>query len=194
MFCLAMKSISMRNLQGKPARLQPDLRFRLSAVVFTALIFIAIGSTARAATITVSTLSDPTGSAGTCSLHDAITSANTKAATSNCAAGTGNDTINFDVTGTITLAATLPAIQNTLTIDGTAQAITVSGNNIVQLMVVNSGASLTLQFLTLSDGLNAPLSGSANGEGGAVLNNGTLTVANSTISNNKAEGSIGVQA
>jgi hypothetical protein len=38
-------------------------------------------------------------------LRDAITAANTMTATSGCAAGTGNDTIQFRVTGTIPLAS-----------------------------------------------------------------------------------------
>ena len=157
--------------------------------VFAALILIVIGTTAHAATITVNTLADP-GTSGNCSLRAAITAANSETATDSCVAGTGNDTINFSVTGTITVASILPAVQNTLTIDGTGEAITVSGNSVVQLMTVNSGATVTLQFLTLTKGVDAPLSGIADGEGGAIVNNGTLTIANSTVSSNKALGSI----
>ena len=148
-----------------------------------------MGTTAHAATITVNTLADP-GTSGNCSLRAAITAANSETATDSCVAGTGNDTINFSVTGTITVASILPAIQNTLTIDGTGEAITVSGNSVVQLMTVNTGATVTLQFLTLTKGVDAPLSGIADGEGGAIVNNGTLTIANSTVSSNKASGSI----
>ena len=155
---------------------------------FAALILIVIGTTAHAATITVNTLADP-GTLGNCSLRAAITAANSETATDSCVAGTGNDTINFSVTGTITVASILPAVQNTLTIDGTGEAITVSGNSVVQLMTVNSGATVTLQFLTLTKAVDAPLSGSADGEGGAHLII-TLTIANSTVSSNKALGSI----
>ena len=93
------------------------------------------------------------------------------------------------MTGTITLGSTLPAIVsgNTLTITGptTSPGITISGGDAVQLMVVNSGATLNLQFLTMEDGSVTGPAGS-NGEGGAILNNGTLTVANSTLSGNQA--------
>jgi len=60
-------------------------------------------------TITVNTIDDP-GLDTQCDLRDAITAANTKAAVpgSACAAGTGNDTINFSVSGTITLGSGLP--------------------------------------------------------------------------------------
>ena len=160
----------------------------LLIAVFAAMILISIGTTARAATITVSTLADPTGSAGTCSLHDAITAANTKVATNNCAAGTGNDTIDFSVPGTVSLAGTLPAIKNTLTIDGSGQAIIISANSIFRLMVVNTGATLNLQFLTLTKGTEASMT--SDSQGGAVLNNGTLTIANCTVSNNKAAGAL----
>ena len=118
------------------------------------------------------------GTSGNCSLHAAITAVNQKTATDSCVAGTGNDTINFSVTGTITLGSPLPAIQNTLTIDGIGQAITVSGNSFVQLMTVNSSANLTLQSLMLTDGMVASTSTS----GGGAMNSGTLTVANCTLS------------
>ena len=83
--------------------------------------------------------------------------------------------------GTITLTSGLPAIQNTLTIDGTGQAITVDGAGSFQVLVVNSTATLNLANLTAADG-------SSGGDGGGVTNNGTLTVTNSTFSFNGASG------
>src|ERR1700761_6457563 len=70
---------------------------------------LALSATARAATITVNSLAN-TGASGICVLRDTITAANTKAATHGCVVGTGNDTIQFSVTGTITLRSTLPQI------------------------------------------------------------------------------------
>src|SRR5436190_7818524 len=70
-----------------------------------------------ASTILVNDPGDTTGpcsttGTGTCTLRDAITFANASA---------GGDTIHFDISGTITLGAPLPAIQETpsssLTID-----------------------------------------------------------------------------
>ena len=86
------------------------------------------------------------GGAG--SLRQAILDANVAA---------GADTITFDPSlsgATITLGSTLPAINDTLTIDGSALAvpITLSGNNSVRVMLVNPGISLTLDTLTIADG------------------------------------------
>src|SRR4051794_31159673 len=91
---------------------------------------------ARAASFTVTTLAD----SGTGSLRQAIEDANTT---------TGADTITFSVSGTIVLASTLPAINDDLTIDGTGQSVTVSGNNAVQVIAVNGGKTLNLNALTI---------------------------------------------
>src|SRR6202046_2559466 len=143
------------------------------ALVALPLLFLATSGFARAATFTVNTTADT----GTGSLRDAINSANTSP--------TVATTINFNVSGTITLGSTLPAIANTspgsLTIDGSGQAITVDGANAFQILSVNSGATLTLQFLTLLHGSPLPF-----GEGGAILNRGSVTVANSTFSDSQA--------
>ncbi len=142
--------------------------------------------------ITVTTLDEPTGPGGTCSLRQAITNANGKntSGSTNCAAGTGTDIIQFGVTGKITLGSTLPAIVNgeTLTIQG--PGITIDGDSAVQLMQVNSGATLTLQNLTLQNGSDVGASGSS-GNGGAITNQGTLTVTDCTLSNNQATGGAG---
>src|SRR5277367_625539 len=157
---------------------------RIRAAALTAialpLLLLAMSGLARAATFTVSNTTDPASPmAGDGSLREAITSANT-------AGGTNNIQFNAGVTGTITLGSTLPAIVSgeTLTITGptTSPGIAISGGNAVQLMVVNAGATLKLQFLTMEDG-------SVTGvfvEGGAILNNGTLTVADCTFSGNQA--------
>ena len=140
-------------------------------------------------TITVNTTDDP-GTPTECSLRAAINNANNKTsdANSTCAAGTGQDTINFSVSGEITLGSTLPAIANTspgnLTIDATGQGITINGLNSaidssVQLLVVNAGATLNLKYLTLERG-NGGVSG------GAIVNNGTLAVSNCNIILNTA--------
>ena len=92
-----------------------------------------------------------------------------------CQGGSGNDIINFDVSSTITLAATLPTIVNTLIIDGVGQSITVNGNA-QTVMEVASTATASLRNLTISGG---------NGSGTAgVFNNGTLNVTDCTLSGN----------
>jgi CSLREA domain-containing protein len=134
---------------------------------------------AQATTYTVTTTADSSDGACTsslCSLRDAITAAN---------ADTAADTINFNIpsgaTGcvgtacTITLNSTLPSALGSLTLDGTGQSITISGNNLFQ--VENNNGTLTVNALTI-----------VNAFGGAIFNNGTLTVTNSTFSGNSGGG------
>jgi hypothetical protein len=77
---------------------------------------------------------------------------------------------------TITLSSTLTLTQN-VTIHG--EGATISGGNAVRVLLVNSGVSLTLDNLTIA---NANTSGS----GGGIANAGTLTITNTTFSNNGA--------
>ena len=55
-------------------------------------------------------------------------------------------------------------------------------------MVENSGATLNLNNLTIAHGSGGGF-GSPADEGGAILNSGTLTVTNCTLSDNNALGS-----
>jgi predicted outer membrane repeat protein len=96
-------------------------------------------------------------------------------ATNGCIAGTGNDTINFSVTGTILLGSSLPEVTDSLTITGpAAPGISISGGGDVLVTSVASGATLYLNYLTIANGSAI--------NGGAIYNNGTLTVSNSTFS------------
>jgi len=127
-------------------------------------------------TITVNTTDDP-GTSSECSLHGAIENANSKSTNSDndCVAGTGNDLIVFSgVTAPITLSGSLPAIANTLTIDG-GQKITVDGAGSYQVLAVNSGATLNLNDITIANGDNS------SGDGGGVFNVGTLNVTDSSF-------------
>src|SRR5208282_3797876 len=127
----------------------------------------------------VNTLSDSSHSGdGLCSLREAISNANSESDTSggDCASGTGTDLIVFSVSGTITLTSALPMIENTLTIDGSLQNITIDGGGLYEVLSVDSPATVVLNNLTIADG-NAT-------EGGGVSNLGTLTVTNSTFSKN----------
>jgi hypothetical protein len=86
----------------------------------------------------------------------------------------------------------LPVIakKDTLTMIGNGDTIersTASGTPAFRLLDVASGASLTLQNLTLQNGL-ALGSGSA-AEGGAIYNQGTLVLSAVTVQNNLAQGS-----
>ena len=124
---------------------------------------------AQGASMTVTSLAD----SGAGSLRDAITAANSSVSIA--------DTINFSVSGTITLASRLPEIGDDVTIDGSGKSITISGNHAVQVMFVRAGTTLNLAALTIANGKCAsPCSG------GAILNVGTLKVTSSTFSGNSA--------
>ncbi|HEY7060382.1 MAG TPA: choice-of-anchor Q domain-containing protein [Chloroflexota bacterium] len=64
------------------------------------------------------------------------------------------------------------------TING-ANLITLSGGNATSLFAVSSSVTLTLQNIILSNAFGS-------GDGGAIVNNGTLVVTNSTIQNSQA--------
>lgn len=160
----------------------------LAVLVPVCVLVIQPSGRATSNTITVNTLDDP-GTSSECSLRAAINNANneTSDANSTCAAGTGSDTINFSVGGTITLTSTLPAIANTspgsLTIDGAGQTVTVDGGNLYRVLMVNAGAALNLNNLTIADASITDTSGSTYG-GAGILSLGALSVSNSTFTGN----------
>jgi len=83
-------------------------------------------------------------------------------------------------TAAITLTGgALPTITKNTTING-GGSITLSGNNAARLFVVNPGATLTLNGLVITRGY-------ADGDGGAILNNGTLRVNNSKFTENQTD-------
>ncbi len=132
--------------------------FIVALLVLVPVCVILIRSVPRALptnTITVNSTADP-GPTADCDLRDAITAANTDLPVNGCIAGTGTDTINFNLSGPIVLSSTLPAIANaspgSLTIDGTGQTIAVNGDSLYQVFVVNSGATLNLNNLTITGG------------------------------------------
>ncbi|MBB1089707.1 hypothetical protein HUU61_00240 [Rhodopseudomonas palustris] len=125
---------------------------------------------AHAATYTVINLRD----SGAGSLRQAIADAN---ATLGVA-----DTIAFDpgVTGTITLTTGEMQITDKLTINGPGAAVlTISGNQSSRIFLVKT-MNTTIAGLTLKDG-------SAD-SGGAIRNQGNLTLNQLNFTNNKAEG------
>lgn len=161
-----------------------------SLVVFlcTCLLLALIGvhTVYAAGNIVVNSTADTSGGCstsgtGTCTLRDAITYANSNA---------GADTIIFDASlsgATITLSSTLPAIADDLTIDASSLSsmITISGNNFVQVMIINSGKSLTINKINIINGRDI------SGKGGGIYNNGALTIIQSVFSGNLTSGNGG---
>ena len=154
-----------------------------------------------------------------CTLVDAITSANTDAAAGGCPTGNGADTIVLPTKSAQSLAAVdntthgptgLPVISSTITIRGRNSTIRrESDAPEFRILAVASSGDLTLHSTTVSGGSGVFLQylnggGIANyggtltitnssvsdngvgygGDGGGVYNNGTLTLTNSTVSGN----------
>jgi CSLREA domain-containing protein len=129
---------------------------------------------------------------GHCSLREAIITANAAGGVKNdCGQGTGFDEIDFSVSGKVVISSalgTFPAIRNDLIIDGTGQTVAIDGGHGFQVFAVNAGATFELNDLTIQNGSN----GGGEGTGGGIANCGTLTVNNSTISDNVADSGGGI--
>jgi CSLREA domain-containing protein len=156
------------------------------------------GITPAASTINVNSTADVANSSdGLCTLREAITAANNNAASGGtageCAAGSssGSDTINFSVTGAISLTSALPDITSDMTINGpganilTVQRSTAGGTPNFRIFTINSGRTVGISGLTMSNGNIASGLAPLN-SGGAVANSGTLILTNSTLSGNTA--------
>jgi hypothetical protein len=133
---------------------------------------------------------------GAGTLRAAIAQANLDAA---------NDTIDFapSATGTISLSTALPNLSTNVTIAGPgASVLTVArsgsaGTPDFGVFTVSTGSEVAISGLTISGGsvggilnqgtltlTNSTVSGNDSLEGGGIYNRGTLTVTNSTVSTN----------
>ena len=171
-----------------------------------------VKETATAATITVTTNNPNIIADGQCSLIEAIVNANNDSAThTDCAAGSGADTIVLPANANLILSAVdnfssvtgLPSITSRITIEGNGATIArQAGAPYFGLIEVRG--DLTLQSVTLSGGSfgvrntgtltvkNSIISGNS---GGGVNNwFGTVTIENSTISGNTATSGGGVSS
>lgn len=157
-------------------------RSRKPLVLAIALVFSS--GAIRATTITVTSSGDP-GDSGSCTLRQAITSANTDSNSgSTCAAGSGADTIVFDpglTPSTVTLSGSALSVASELTIDGGSgwdiranTSLYGSPPPTVSRVLDVSGATLTLNHLRLSNGY---------GESGACIeaSSSNLTLSNTTV-------------
>ncbi len=122
-----------------------------------------------AATLTVTNTND----SGAGSLRDALASA-----------GAG-DTIEFSVSGTITLTSQLTISQN-LTINGTGKSIIIDGNNAYRVFCVTT-ATVNFIALTIQHGNPSETCAGNKTYGGGIFNSGgTVSITNSTLSANQA--------
>jgi uncharacterized delta-60 repeat protein/CSLREA domain-containing protein len=148
------------------------------------------------AAIDVNSTADVAANDGQCTLREAITSANADApsgaASGECAAGAGDDTVTFSVTGTINLAGALPDLSTNVALDGPgAKLLTVRRNTGGDYRVFNvtAGATVGLSGMTVSngrtpDGTNGT-QGGRGGDGGGIKNSGTLTLTAVSVSGNR---------
>ena len=164
---------------------------------------------AYAAGITVTTTADEYDTAGTgtgCSLREAIQAANTNAAFGGCAAGSGADTITFDVNGTFQITRS-PGQDENSNVNGDfdlTSDITISGNGAANTVIDGGsadrvfdvaplgGASFTIELSGLTIQNGKAFSSNFNVGGGVFINsNATVTINNSTIANNQSVASSG---
>ena len=131
-------------------------------------------ATATPTIFTVNTLDE----SGTGSMRQAILDANANA---------GEDTILFqrELKGTITLTSGQLAVTDSVVIEGPgANVLAISSNNASRIFKINPGAigTVAINGLTLKEGNDV----SGEGGGAVIIDSGTVTINNCTLSNNSA--------
>jgi CSLREA domain-containing protein len=146
------------------------------------------GITPAAGTITVNSTADvANGSDGLCTLREAITAANSDAASGvvvgECAAGSisgADEIVLTGVSGTISLASVLPNLSSHMALTGPGpNQLTIARSPAVgtpdfRIFTIDSGRSVTMTGLTISNGKATGLSNAA--FGGGIFNSGSLTL------------------
>jgi hypothetical protein len=159
------------------------------------------------ATITVTSLADNTAVDGQVTLREAIHAAELDTSIDGSAAGNGADIIEFaaNLAGNLPLSILGDALagpsalllSTNVTIRGNPAGITLTRDAAapdMRLFRVSASGNLTLESLNLTGGVArgadgaAPGENAGNGDGGAVLNQGTLTIIACALYNNLAAG------
>src|SRR5713101_5638207 len=180
---------TIRSAAGKGGHRRPEHRRKRSAKVWLE----ALEDRLAPATLTVNSVADDTAPDSLLTLREAILLVNNAGALGrNLTAGEtaqisgsygSNDTIQFasNLNGTINLAGALPDLSRSVRVLGPgATNLTVRRNSIeaYRIFTVDSGTTCTLSGLTITNGANLG--------GGGILNHGTLTVSNDSVSGNYA--------
>jgi len=141
---------------------------RLVLLVLSSLCAASIGL--QASTVTVTTTDD----SGAGSLREALASV------------TDGDTIDFAVTGTITLTSGELVVTNSVDITGTcAIDLAVNGNGASRVFRIGPGIVVTISGLTITNGATSGAFPSDRG-GGIFSEHSTLTVSNCVVRGNSA--------
>ncbi|MEJ2559682.1 MAG: CSLREA domain-containing protein [Anaerolineae bacterium] len=172
------------------------------AVLLLFIIEAPVGATLTqiGTTITVNTTDDELNADDDCSLREAIRAANTDSVVSGCSGGSGTDTIILPAgTYTLTMIGTSEDaaltgdldITDDLTVIGDGASTTIidgngsiTGDRVFHIVGINS---VTFSGITIQNGNTG---GGVNG--GGLLNDGTLTMTTSIISNNVAAHGAGI--
>jgi CSLREA domain-containing protein len=181
--------------------LAPLLAIALANLIPLAVLALSLGLAlpVRAATITVNTTAQSPGTAGDCTLGEAIQAANSDVPVDGCTPGSGPDTIILAPTATYILTMAdnitdgpngLPSITSAITITGqgaTIERSSATGTPNFRIFHLDIQGDLTLNDLTVHNG-RASSSVFPNGAGGGVFNGagGALTVTSSAFISNTA--------
>lgn len=164
----------------------------LTRVAFWLAVVVALsGGIGWAASIAVTTFDPAVAPDGSCSLIEAMENANADAAVNpDCVAGAGPDSIELaegvyvvqDVHNEVHGPSGLPAVSGILTINGNAAVIERARNGpLFRLFLVTEGARLTLNHLTIGNGMVEEWRG-----GGLFNVGGTVALVGCTVVNNEA--------
>ena len=144
---------------------------KLASLLIAFAFVLSFSLPTEAATITVS---------ATCTLPDAIISANTDTAVGGCPAGSGRDTIRLS--GTINLDADLPTITAPVDIRGPSDGYaTVDGQDMYKIFEIDDGVNPNIRNLILQNGRGHIA--------GAIYIAGGGTISNMQFRNNTADSS-----
>ena len=163
------------------------------------LLLLAMSGLSRANDIFVNTTDGDSDAAPLCTLPDAVAAHNAKTAINGCAAGSGDDTIFFAVTGTITIDEPLDITNGALDIQGPLFGcsgagpcgITISGGGSTQIIVADPGTFVFLNSLTLANGFATTIA--IDTGGGAISAHGArLNVTDCLLRNNTAASDAGL--
>jgi len=162
-------------LASLPRRQRRALQRALATSLIGAAMLLALSSApiVHAATISVD--------GATCTLDDAIKSANTNTAVGGCTSGAaGSDTL--DLTANILLSASPSPVTSEIILDG--NGFYIDGNAANRILYVSTGGDLTINNVTLQNGSAL--------WGGALYNyQGTVAINDSTLTGNDASGNGG---